>query len=477
MAVVEKEVAVAKSTGAQPIAIATKYRWTICGLLLAITTLNYMDRQVLALLLPVLQDPIKGIGLTQVQYGVIVSIFSCAYAVGLLLAGNVIDRVGTKRGYALAASIWSVAAMSHFLVTVPVITRTLSSAAQFLSRVLVHVPVIGNAAWIRDIATVSGAVIGFAMVRFLLGLGEAGNFPAAVKTTAEWFPKKERSFATGIFNSGTNIGPTLMPFVVGFVVVRFGWRYAFLITGFFSLVWLITWLKVYSTPQENTHVSRAELDFINSDPIEPVSKIVWSHLIPHRQTWAFLCGKLLTDPIWWFYLFWLPGYLFNRYGLSITKMGLPLLIIYNVCTLGSVLGGWLPTKFISLGWSQNRARKTAMLLYACGIAPIMFISHAPNIWAAIAMISVATALHQAWSCNLFTLPSDMFPRRAVASVVGIGAFGGAMAMMFFGTFVGFILKLTHNNYTPIFAMAGSAYLIAILVIQLLAPKLTPASID
>jgi ACS family hexuronate transporter-like MFS transporter len=314
-------------------------------------------------------------------------------------------------------------------------------------------------------------------VRFLLGLGEAGNFPAAVKTTAEWFPRRERSFATGIFNSGTNIGPTIMPFIVGFIVVRFGWQYAFLTTGCFSLLWIVIWLKTYSSPSESRHVGAAELAYINSDPAEPTSKVVWARLIPHRQTWAFLCGKLLTDPIWWFYLFWLPGYLFNRYGLSITKMGVPLLIIYNVCTIGSVFGGWLPTKFAGMGWTQNRARKTAMLIYAIGIAPIMLIGFAPNIWVAIAMISVATALHQAWSCNLFTLPSDMFPRRAVASVTGIGAFGGACAMMFFGTFVGFILKLTHNNYAPVFAMAGSAYLLAILVIHLLAPTLTPVAIE
>src|SRR5437868_7369283 len=300
----------------------SKYRWIICGLLLAITTLNYMDRQALALLVPTLQDPVKGIGLTQVQYGIIVSVFSCAYAVGLLLAGNIIDRIGSKKGYAIAVIIWSVAAVGHFFVTVPAVSNMLSSIAQGLA----HLPILRDVGWIRAAGTVSGAVIGFGVVRFLLGLGEAGNFPAAIKTVAEWFPKRERSFATGIFNSGTNIGPTVMPFLVGYVAVRFGWRFAFLITGGFALAWLAVWLKIYSSPRQNRHVSREELACIDSDPVESEAKVVWSHLLTYRQTWAFLCGKLLTDPIWWFYLFWLPGYLFSRYGLSITRMGLPLLI-------------------------------------------------------------------------------------------------------------------------------------------------------
>jgi ACS family hexuronate transporter-like MFS transporter len=453
------------------------YRWTICALLFFATTLNYMDRQVLALLLPTLQDPVKGIGLTQVQYGMIVSIFSSAYAVGLLFAGNMIDRIGTKKGYAAAVILWSFAAICHFFVTIPAITNKLGSDAHFVARALEHLPLIGGSGWIVNLGTLSGAVIGFCLVRFVLGLGEAGNFPAAIKTTAEWFPKKERALATGIFNSGTNIGATIAPFLVGIVVLRLGWHYAFLTTGFFALVWLVLWLKIYRPPQQDPHVSPAELAYINSDPPEPTVKIPWTRLFPHRQTWAFLCGKLLTDPIWWFYLYWLPGFLYAKYGLSITKMGLPLLIIYNVCTIGSVFGGWLPSKFINMGWSLNRARKTAMLIYACCMVPIMFIGRAPNIWVAIALISMATSFHQAWSCNLFTLASDMFPRRAVASVVGIGGFGGACAMMFFGTFVGFILKMTNNNYVPVFILAGSAYLIAILTIHLLVPNLSPVNLD
>ncbi len=455
------------------------YRWTICALLFFASTLNYMDRSVLGLLLPTLQKlPPEGIGLTQVQYGIIVSIFSLAYALGYLVAGNFVDRVGTKKGYAVAVAIWTLAAMSHFLVTVPAIANNLGAGAQSLAHFLSRVPLIGKGAWIANIAAVSGAVIGFGIARFVLGLGESGNFPAAIKTVAEWFPKKERALATGIFNSGTNIGATVAPFLVGFLVVRFGWRYAFLGTSFFAMVWLVFWLLIVRRPEQHPKVSPAELAYINSDPSESATtKIKWLSLLKHRQTWAFVIGKAMTDPIWWFFLFWLPGFLYTKFHLSIAKMGLPLLIIYNVCTVGSILGGWLPAKFLSMGWSLNKARKTAMLIYACLITPIMLTGRAPNIWVAIALISLATATHQAWSANLFTLASDMFPRRAVASVVGIGGFGGSIAMMFFGTLVGYLLELTNGNYVPVFILAGSAYLVAILVIQLLAPKLSPANVD
>lgn len=442
-----------------------KYRWKICGLLFFATTLNYMDRQVLALLLPTLQDPIKGIGLTQVQYGTIVSIFSAAYAIGLLVAGNFIDRVGTRKGYAVALLVWSGAAMSHFLVTVPSVAAFFGSEAQTVAR------------WFGTVTTVSGAVVGFAVVRFVLGLGEAGNFPAAIKTVAEWFPKKERALATGIFNCGSNIGATIAPIVIGFVVVRFGWRYAFLCTSAFAMVWLALWLTIYRRPQEHPKVGAAELAYINSDPADAVTKIPWARLLPHKQTWAFLAGKFMTDPIWWFYLYWLPGFLYTKYGLSITKMTVPLLIIYNMSAIGSIFGGWLPAKFISMGWSLNKSRKVAMLIYACAVVPIMAAGSVPTIWHAIGLISLAAAAHQAWSANMFTLASDMFPRRAVGSVVGIGGFGGAVAMMFFGTFIGFVLKLTNNNYVPVFIMSGSAYLLALLIIQALAPKLKMVDVD
>jgi ACS family hexuronate transporter-like MFS transporter len=453
------------------------YRWNICGLLFFATTLNYMDRQVLALLKPILQSPVRGIGLTEVQFAAIVSIFSAAYAIGLLLAGKFIDRVGTRIGYAFALIIWTLASIGHSLAGVGAVTGPLHMFALSLASLLRHIPGLSSAHWITSMANLSGAIIAFGIARFVLGLGEAGNFPAAIKAVAEWFPSKERALATGIFNSGTNIGATLAPFAVGFLLYRLGWQYAFLTTSVFAIVWLILWLTLYRSPGENPRVSAAELAYINSGGIQATSKIAWARLFPHRQTWAFLLGKVFTDPIWWFYLYWLPGFLNARFGLSITGMGLPLLVIYNVCTVGSVFGGWLPARFIAMGWSVNRARKTAMLLYAITITPIMLVGRVHTLWQAVSLISLATAAHQAWSANLWTLSSDMFPRRAVASVAGIGACGGSISMMLFGLFIGFVLQITHGNYAPVFLLAGSAYLIAIAVIHLLVPRLAVATID
>jgi MFS transporter, ACS family, hexuronate transporter len=454
-----------------------RYRWKICALLFFATTLNYMDRQVLALLKPTLQDPNGGIGLTEVQFAAIVSIFSAAYAVGQLVSGNFIDKVGTRIGYAVAVTIWTVASMGHLLIGVPSITQSLHLLVVRFASLLQHVPGLGSARWALSMANLSGAVVGFGIARLVLGLGEAGNFPAAIKAVAEWFPSEERALATGIFNSGTNIGATLAPFTVGYLLYRLGWRYAFLSTSVFALIWLIIWLKFYRSPADNPNVSASELAYINTGSTPATSKVAWLGLLSHRQTWAFLLGKMMTDPIWWFYLYWLPGFLHSRFGLSITGMGLPLLVIYNVCTFGSIFGGWLPARFMSMGWSLNRARKTAMLLYAVAITPIVLIGRTHTLWQAIALLSLATAAHQAWSANLWTLASDMFPRRAVASVAGIGSCGGSLSMMFFGLFVGFILQFTRGNYAPVFLLAGSAYLVAIAVIHLLAPKLAVVAID
>jgi MFS transporter, ACS family, hexuronate transporter len=455
----------------------SNFRWIICGLLFFATTLNYMDRQVLGLLKPTLQSPTRGIGMTEVQFAAIVSIFSAAYALGLLLSGSFVDRVGTRIGYAVALSIWTVASMSHALVRYPAVTVPLHGMAVALAHLLRRVPVFATLPSLDSLANLSGVVIGFGLTRFVLGLGEAGNFPAAIKAVAEWFPSRERALATGIFNSGTNIGATLAPFAVAFLLYRFGWQFAFLGTAGLAAIWLILWLTIYRAPQDHPRVSASELAFINSDPVQPATRIAWSHLLPHRQTWAFFIGKVLTDPIWWFYLYWLPGFLNERYGLTVAGMGLPLLTIYNVCTVGSIAGGWLPEQFVRMGWTLNRARKTAMLLYALAVVPIVFIGNTHSLWQAIGLICLATAAHQAWSANLFTLASDMFPRRAVASVVGIGAFGGSVAMMFFGLFIGFVLQITHGNYVPVFVLAGSAYLLAILFIHLLAPGLQVTSIE
>jgi MFS transporter, ACS family, hexuronate transporter len=456
---------------------ATHFRWTICALLFFATTLNYMDRQVLSLLKPTLQDPVRGIGMTEVQFAAIVSIFSAAYALGLLLAGGFVDRVGTRIGYAVALGIWTLASMSHTLARFPFMTRSLHGAAGSLASLLRQIPGCAHAPALDGLAKLSGAIICFGLARFLLGLGEAGNFPSAIKAVAEWFPSRERALATGIFNSGTNIGATIAPFVVVLLLYRFGWQYAFLGTSAFAAIWLVLWLSIYRAPRDHPRVSLAELAIINSDPAQPQSRVAWSRLLPHRQTWAFLLGKALTDPPWWFYLYWLPGFLSARYRLTLAQMGVPLLIIYNVCTVGSVAGGWLPQRLIRMGWSLNRSRKTAMLFYALAVVPVVFIGHTHALWQAVALICLATAAHQAWSANMFTLASDMFPRSAVGSVVGVGACCGSVAMMFFGLFIGFVLEITKGNYTPVFLLAGTAYLLAIVLIQLLAPRLEVARLN
>ena len=410
------------------------YRWRICALLFFATTINYMDRQVLGVLAPDLQ---RLIGWNEIEYGYIVTAFQAAYAIGLLVAGGFIDRVGTRIGYAVAIAVWSLAAMSHSLV---------------------H------------------SVAGFGLARFFLGLGEAGNFPAAIKTVAEWFPRKERAFATGIFNSGSNIGAIVAPIMVPWIAVRFGWQSAFLFTGLFSAIWLAAWLGIYRPPHLHPGVGSGELEYINSDPLEPTAKIPWAHLLPHRQTWAFLIAKSLTDPIWWFFLFWLPKFLNTQHGLSLTSLGPPLVVIYVVADLGSIGGGWLAGALLKRGMSANRARKTAMLCCAVCVVPVVFTANVKSLWGAVALISVAAASHQGWSANLSTLASDMFPRRAVASVVGIGGFGGAVGGMFIATFTGFLLQFT-GSYVPVFIMAGSAYLVALAIIQILAPCLETARID
>jgi MFS transporter, ACS family, hexuronate transporter len=444
-----------------------RYRWKICALLFFATTINYMDRQVLALLKPVLQDPVSGIGLTEVNYGYIVTAFSLAYALGLLVVGGFIDRVGTKLGYAIAVAVWGVAAASHSLVSFPWVVAALGGVVHSL----------GSALGWKGLAGVSGAVAGFAIARFVLGLGESGNFPACIKTVAEWFPQKERALATGIFNSGANVGALIAPLAVPWIAIHMGWRWGFLFTAMFSATWLVFWLRIYQSPHEHPKVLPAELSYVNSAPPESTTKIPWTRLLSKRQAWAIFLGKILTDPVWWFYLFWVPGFLSRRYGLPIGRIGLPLVVIYNMSAVGSIYGGWLPGKFLSLGWSANRARKTAMLIYAIAVLPVVFIGKMQGVWSVVALLSLATAAHQAWSANMFTLASDMFPRRAVASVVGIGTVGAATLMAFISTLVGYVLKWTNGNYAPLFVVCGTGYLMALLIIQVLAPKLEMAEVD
>ena len=410
------------------------FRWVICALLFFATTINYMDRQVLGLLAPLLQ---KTFGWTEIQYGSIVQMFFYAYALGLLVVGRFIDRVGTRVGYAVAIAVWSLSAMGHSLAR---------------------------------------SIFGFGAARFMLGLGESGNFPAAIKTVTEWFPRKERALATGIFNSGTNVGAIVAPLTVPWIAVHLGWRWAFLFTGIFSATWLVLWLMIYRKPQEHPRLSANELRYIQSDPLEPETRIPWLRLLPHRQTWAFVLGKTITDPIWWFYLFWLPKFLHETHGVTLTGLGPPLVAIYLAADFGSIGGGWLSSTLLKRGWNVNRARKVTMLICALCVAPVLFVSQVKGLWTAVAIIGLATAAHQGWSSNLFTLVSDMFPRRAVASVVGIGGFGGAVGGLCIAWLVSHLLQWTHS-YVVVLFMAGSAYIFALVVIQVLTPRLQPVQLD
>ena len=413
-----------------------RYRWVICAMLFFATTINYIDRAVLGILATD-KTFVHTIGWNEAEYGYVTTAFQAAYALGLLLVGYLMDRFGTRKGFSFAMIFWSVAAMGHAL---------------------------------------AHSALTFGMARFALGLGEAGNFPAAIKTVAEWFPRKERALATGIFNSGSNVGAIVAPLVVPFIAINYGWQWAFIITGMIGFIWLAFWLLIYRRPEEHPKLSRSELAYIQSDPSEPITKIPWARLLPHRQTWAFALGKFLTDPVWWVYLFWLPKFLNSNYGLDIGHIGLPLVIIYVAADVGSIGGGWLSGTLIKRGWSVNRARKTAMLVCALAVVPIVFAAKASNLWVAVALISLAASAHQGWSANIFTMVSDMFPRRAVGSVVGIGGMAGAIGGMLISTTVGLILQYT-ASYFPVFIIAASAYLVALLVIHLLVPRLSPANVE
>ena len=410
-----------------------KFRWLICALLLFGVTKNYMDRQVLGLLKVTLQHDL---GWTDIDYSNIVFAFQAAYAIGMLIAGRMVDRLGTRLGYALAMVFWSFASMAH---------------------------------------AIASSFTGFLLARFALGLGEAGVFPASIKTVAEWFPKKERALATGIFNAGTNIGVIVSMLTVPWVTLHWGWRIAFLVTGALGFVWLAFWLLLFRKPELHPLLSKAELDYIKSDPQEVVPQVRWARLIPHAQTWAFAAGKFTIDPIWWFLLFWIPDFLQRRHGLNLMQLIIPVSVIYLISDVGSVAGGALSSWMIHRGNTVNFSRKLAMLICAIAVVPIIFTYRVESTWGAVLLIGLAAAGHQGFSSNLFTLPSDLFPAEAVGSVVGLGGTCGAIGGMLMAKVVGYVLQWTGSYKIP-FLIAGLAYFVALAFIQMLSPRLEPARI-
>jgi ACS family hexuronate transporter-like MFS transporter len=419
-----------------------KYRWTICSLIFFATTINYLDRQVISLLKSVLSEDLHW---NDADYANIEIAFKVFYAFGMLGAGRIIDKLGTKIGYALSTGLWSIAAVCH----------------AFASN-----------------------VFGFAVVRSFLGLTESGNFPAAIKTVAEWFPKKERALATGIFNSGSNVGAVIAPLTVPFIAVSWGWKWAFILTGVFGFIWLILWFIFYEVPKKQKRLSVEEYSYIHSDKDEPAAqetvRISWTKLLSYKQTWAFAIGKFLTDPVWWFYLFWLPDFLESQYHLSITQIAIPVALVYMISTVGSVWGGWLPLTMIKNGSSVFRARKISMLIFALLVIPILFaqIAGSYNMWFAVLIIGLAAAAHQAWSANIFTTVSDMFPKSTCASVTGIGGmFGGVGGILLTlliqkNMFVHYrAIGKIQIAYYIMFAICAGAYLLAWIIMQVLVPKM------
>jgi MFS transporter, ACS family, hexuronate transporter len=400
-----------------------RLRWVICGLLFFATTINYIDRQVLGILAVPLQ---RSIGWSESDYGLIVTAFQAAYALALIGFGRVIDRIGTRLGYSACIAWWSLAAMGHALAR---------------------------------------SAFGFGVARFALGLGEAGNFPAAIKAVAEWFPKSERALATGIFNSGSNVGAVIGPLVVPYIALHWGWRWAFVATGAVGFTWIVPWMWLYRPPdaRERSYAGHGAVD------TQHVCRIPWLRLIPHRETWALLIAKFLTDPIWWFYLYWVPKFLHSNSGIDLGQLAVPLIVIYVAADIGSVFGGWLSSALIKTGWDSNAARKTAMLVCALMVTPITLAPWVSNVWIEVLLLSLATAGHQGWSANVFTLVSDVFPNEAVASVVGLAGFAGSIGGMLVAAATGFILQAT-GSYVPVFALAASAYLVALGLMHWIAPR-------
>jgi len=409
--------------------VQTKYRWTICALLFFATTINYIDRQILALLKPILDEQL---GWTSTQFGAVNSAFQGSYGLSLLCFGWFIDRYGTKIGYATSIATWSLAAMAHGLVN---------------------------------------SIGGFFGARIALGLGEGGNFPAAVKATAQWFPKKERALATSLFNSGANVGAILAPAIVPPIAYNLGWHWAFIFAGLAGFVWLIAWFPLFDYPEKSKRVSAAELAYIESDAIELSngSKVTWRAVLRHRQAWSFIAAKFLTDPVWWFFLTWLPDFFKKTRGLDIKASWLHLVTIYTIVTILSIFGGWVTGFLTGRGWSITRARKSGMLVFALCVLPIALVTHVSD-WTAVFLIGLAGAAHQAWSANLYTTVSDMFPKRAVATLIGVGSMAGSLGGIGFPLLAGMLLDRSANGYAIIFGFCSVAYILGFLVNHLLAPK-------
>jgi ACS family hexuronate transporter-like MFS transporter len=444
-----------------------KYRWTICTLLFFATTVNYLDRQVLSLLAP---DLSKEFGWTNTDYANITSVFQFVYAISMLFAGRFIDKLGTKAGFAWAIVIWSIGAMIHAFA-IPIGT----GASNLL-------------AWI-GIGAVPVSIAGFMIGRAVLGFGESGNFPAAIKATAEYFPKKERSFATGIFNSGANVGAILAPLTVPWIASEWGWQTAFILIGAVGFIWLFFWNQFYALPRKQKRLSAAELEYIESDkedkPVEAgdeeVKKLSWTQLLGYRQTWAFAFGKLMTDGVWWFFLFWLPKYLDAQYGMSGTEIMIPLFVLYSMTMFGSIGGGWFPVYFINKGYSPYDGRMKAMLLIA--VIPLVVLAAQPlgyiSFWVPVILIGIGASAHQAWSANLFTTVSDMFPKKSIGSVIGIGGMAGGLGGVAISKIGGAVfdhyqkLGNIQMGYTIMFAFCAVAYLIAWFVMKALVPKYKP----
>jgi len=425
-----------------------RYRWTILTLVFFATTINYLDRQVISLLKDDYLE--KAFNWTESDYANIVIVFQLCYAIGMLGVGAVIDKIGTKLGYALSLTVWSLAAIGH---------------------------------------AIAGSTAGFMVARGMLGVSEAGNFPAAIKTVAEWFPKKERALATGLFNSGTNVGAIVAPLTVPLIALWWGWQWAFIITGVIGLIWLVFWFAFYESPLKHKKLTKGELDYINSDPDEQAAaadteKVSWFKLLTYRQTWAFFLGKLMTDPIWWFYLFWLPSFLNKQYHMTKTDVALPIAVVYTMTTIGSIFGGWLSGYLIKKGWPVYKARRTAMLIFALCALPVLATQSLGvySYWFAVIIIGIAASAHQAWSANIFTTASDMFPKKAVASITGIGGMAGAVGGILIAKAAGALLDYykalnsIETGYHIMFVICGLAYISAWVVFNVLAPKMKKVEI-